>query len=286
MPAGSQASAGSPADVPHVESLRDVRLAVAHGKYGGLAEMCDRLALAYEQRRDLALAQKNREGLVDSFMACYCRYVKAQVLALKGDFPGAGAALDDARSYRKTRSETSAKGISSVWQELEAVTSGFLLEKQHRFDDAKNAYLQAPESAIATGRLAIVELARGRNDAAKAWALPHANEPTSQFVLAEISAKLGRIAPALQDANRALGHLQKQLADGSEYMPAYFCELPALSAFRAKLQKQMPKKAPPQTKAPAAGAAPQTATPASAPPVPSSTTTPAPVAPVPKTADM
>jgi tetratricopeptide (TPR) repeat protein len=255
-------------------------LGVSRGQLKGLAELCDRLAIAYEQQRDANFAKNDRQGLVDSFMACYCRYVKAQVLALAHDYPDAEAAIEEARSYRKLHTETSAKSVIPIWQELEAVSTGLILEEQGKLEEAKAAYLQAPESAKATGRLAILELSRNKIDAAKSWALIHANDPTSQYALAQISAKQGRPVPALQEVNRALGHLQKELATGSEYMPAYFSELPDMMKLRAKLQKLIPpppKPAPPAQKPnapPPAGSTPKPATPAVASPAASSTPAP------------
>ena len=127
-------------------------------------------------------------------------------------------------------------------------------------------YSDVNDSPKATGRLAALEFKRGHLDQAKAWAYIHADDPTSEYVLAQVAFRAKSYAVAQRHVGIALGQLQKALASSAEYMPVYFCEMPDLLGLRAKLQPFLPK--PPPKAAPPATAAPKPPAPAAAPPVP------------------
>jgi hypothetical protein len=231
----------APPPAPAPESLRTLRSAVVAGKLAGTADLCDRVRAQYERNRDAEHAKNDNQWFVDSFMACYCLYAKTQVLTLAHDFPAAELALAAARGYRTTHPETTMSHALPLFQELDAISAGLLLEKQGKLDAAVQAYLPANSSAKATSRLAVISQTRGQTDQARTWAFINADDPTSQWVLAEVALKSNNNVVAQRHAAIAANLIQKSAAGTKEFMPVYYCEAPAIFALRRNLQKFAPK---------------------------------------------
>jgi len=275
-PAATSAPESAPPQPP-IETLRDLRLDIAQGKLKGTPALCDRLRGTYEAHRAILIASpeqpNNRnEAAVETLMACYCIYAKAQVQALTGDLPGAEASLTDATAFRARYPEFNNPRIQPLMQDLEVLSRGLIQERSDKLDAAVQTYLPVtyqtgPEAPIATGRLAIIEFKRGHVEKAQSWAYIHADDPTSQFVLAEIAMQKKNLVVAQRHATTAIGLIQKQLKDGKEYLPAYYVEAPAIRALSKKLP---PLPAPPKPPAPKPSPPPAPVTPK--PPAPTSAT--------------
>lgn len=255
-PAANAPAAGAAAPAPaaeHQESLRDLRSLIAQGKLKAAPALCDKLQADYENARaEFSAANsdpaKQREATIAMFMACYCIYAKAQVYALQGNTTEALAAFAQAKDYRTAHPEFQNTRLMPMWKGLDVLTSGLILEKQKKLDDAVQNYLPASYDqemgARATGRLAMIELGRGHLDKASSWAYIHADDPTSQYALAQIDVRKKDLVAAKKHANLAIQLIQKQLATGKEYQPIYFAEGPAIVA----LQKKLPALPPPKPK--------------------------------------
>jgi len=279
-PAAPSPPASAPSQPPP-ETLRDLRLDIAQGKMKDTPALCDRLRGTYEANRAILIASpeqpNNRnQAAVETFMACYCIYAKAQVQALTGDLPGAEASLKDAAAFQAKYSEFNNPRILPIMQDLDVISRGLILEHSDKLDAAVQTYLPityqtGPEAPIATGRLAVIELKRGHVDKAQSWAYIHADDPTSQFVLAQIAQQKKNLLVAQRHATTAIGLLQKQLKDGKEYMPAFYVEAPAIRA----LSKKLPPLPPPPPKP--AAPKPNPPAPAPVPPKPAASPTATPM---------
>jgi hypothetical protein len=239
---------------PPQETLRDLRIAVAQGRLKDAPALCDRLQSAYEEQRGVVLKAvetptTRAQASVETYMACYCIYSKSQVQAFSGDFPGAEATLLIARNFRSRYPEFKNPRIRPILDNMDSLTAGLINERSGKLDAAVQTYLPATyqsgaESPLATGRLAMIELKRGHTDKAQSWAYIHADDPTSQFVLAQLALQKKNSLVAQRHATTALNLIQKQLKDGKEYMPVYFAEAPAIRA----LSKMLPPLPPPPAK--------------------------------------
>ncbi len=253
VPSSPSAGAGA-APQPHEESLADLRQAVAQGKLKGTPALCDRLRAGYEQRRDQLLAQPSQpdgqaRAAVETYMACYCIYAKAQAQALLNDTAGAKASLAAAMDYRSKSAVFQNPRVQPLLQELTILSSGLVQERAGQLDLAIQTYLPASyltgaQSHVVTGRLALIEFKRGHLEKAQSWAYIHADDPTSQFVLAQISVQKKNPLVAQKHAGTAIGLLNKELKNGKEYMPLFFAEAPSIRALSKKLPP-LPKPAPP-----------------------------------------
>jgi hypothetical protein len=233
---------------PHQEDLGDIRALVARGKFADAALLSDRVTAHYEQVRDASQASQARSRIGDSCMVCYCLFVKAQVLALKPDAASGERALAAARDYHAQHQETQFPSMADLWQELDSATAGLIEEARGDDAAASQAYLQTPNSPKSTGRLAFLEFKRGHFDQARTWAFIHADDPTSELVLAQIAIRSKNLAAARQHVDRAWEQLLQAQKGRKELMPLYFCVAPQIAALRAKLPKPAapkPSTAPP-----------------------------------------
>jgi hypothetical protein len=225
--------------------LDDLRQAVAQGKLKDAPALCDRLRADYEKRRTQLLAQSGlpdsqAHAAIETYMACYCIYAKAQVQALLNDVTGAKISLAEALDYRNKSPVFQNPRVQPILQELTILSNGLVQERAGQWNLAIQTYLPASylsggQSHVVTGRLALIELKRGHLEKAQSWAYIHADDPTSQFVLAQISVQKKNGIVAQKHAATAIGLLNKELKNGKEYMPLFFAESPAIHALSKKL---------------------------------------------------
>jgi hypothetical protein len=269
--------AAGAAPKPHEETLADLRLAVAQGKLKGAPALCDRLRAGYEQRRDQLLAQPSvadsqARAAVETYMACYCIYAKAQAQALLGDIAGAKTSLAAAMDYRASSPVFQNPRVQPLLQELTILSSGLVQERSGQLDLAIQTYLPASyltgaQSHVVTGRLALIEFKRGHLEKAQSWAYIHADDPTSQFVLAQISVQKKNPLVAQKHTGTALGLLNQELKSGKEYLPLFFAEAPAIRALSKQLPPLPKPAAPPPTPTPPPTSPPPSPRPAAPPPM-------------------
>jgi len=232
---------------------------VAQGKLKGTPALCDRLRAGYERLSAELLAQSGQadnqdRAAVETYMACYCIYAKAQVQALLNDAAGAKASLAEALAYRSRSPVFKNSRVQPILQELTILTSGLVEERTGQSNLAIQTYLPASylvgaQSHVVTGRLALIEFNRGHLEQAQSWAYIHADDPTSQFVLARISVQKKNPLVAQKHAVTAIGLLNKELKSGHEYMPLFFAESSAIYALSKKLPP-LPKPKPPPAQPP------------------------------------
>lgn len=231
------ADEGAKPPPPHQEDLGDIRALVARGKFVEAAKLSDRVTANYEQIRDANQASRANLWAAESCMVGYCLFVKAQVLALESDAAAGEQALAAARAYHAQHQETQSPGIAAIWQEMDSSTTGLVAEAKGDNAAASQAYLQTPNSPKSTGRLALLELKRGHFDQARTWAFIHADDPTSELVLAQIAIRSKNVSAARQHLDRAWQQLAQAQKGAKELMPLYFCVAPQIATLRAKLPK-------------------------------------------------
>lgn len=254
--------------------MADLRQLVAEGKLKDTPALCDRLRAGHERLSAELLAQVGQadsqgRAAVETYMACYCIYAKAQVQALLNDVPGAKASLAEASAYRSRSPVFKNPRVQPILQELTILSSGLVQERAGQSNLAIQTYLPASylvgaQSHVVTGRLALIEFNRGHLEKAQSWAYIHADDPTSQFVLAQISVQKKNPLVAQKHAGTAIGLLNKELKSGHEYMPLYFAESSAIHALSKKLPPLPKPPAPLPPPAPPASPTPRPASPSAA----------------------
>ncbi len=236
-PAGAQAQ---PLPSPHEADLGDLRALVAKGQFPAAEDLSGKVLRHYERLRDAS--QPAEAGYVlGSCMVAYSLFARAEVLALAGHGAVAEAALAQARDYRSRHPETHLPANASLWQEAEACTAGLVAEAKGDGEGAMRAYRDDPDSPKSCSRLALLEFGRGRIDQARQWALIHADDPVSQYVLAQLALRTKNAAAARQHADRAWQEFAREEQGAKELLPIQFCEASRLAAFRAKLPKPPPR---------------------------------------------
>jgi hypothetical protein len=239
-PSTSEPPAQSAAPKP--PDIGDLRKLAVQGRFRDAAKLCDVVVAHYTQLRDAA-APASAAQFLDTSMAGYCLYAKSQLLALAADPSPARTAFSAAQAYRGQHPEIERPETAPTWDEMEEFTRGLLLESSGQVSAAMRLYFRTPNSAKATGRLALLYLRRGDSAQAHTWALFHPEEPTSQYVLAKLAFAAHRLPAARQYANRATGLLIQAQQKSQEFMPLYFAEAADIRALRVNLAK-IPAQAP------------------------------------------
>lgn len=185
-------------------------------------------------------------------MGCFCQYAKAQALALMGHGGDAKAALAAARASRASNPVFRNPHVAAFWAELDTATAGYIAESEGRLSDALTAYrtLAATSPPEITSRIAALELKQGRTDEARTWAFIHADDPTSQWVLAELALRAHQPLVAQLHVTNALARINRELSGSDEFEPIYYALTPSLRM----LHRRLP--AVPRTASPAAPARP------------------------------